>query len=148
MEIYGNNHSVFALYYQLVLVTKNRTPIFNEEIVKYAIDKFEQISKSYLIELYDYSYELDHIHIKFKAHPKSEISKFINAYKSSTSRLIKKEFSNVEELLHDGALWEKTYFLITEGVPSKDMIMHYIKTKIKCDIVDHNCDSCGCGHEH
>lgn len=139
MEIYGNNHSVFALYYQLVLVTKNRMPIFNDEIVNFNIEKFKQLSKPYLIEIYDYSYEADHMHIKFKAHPKSEISKFINAYKSSTSRLIKKEFKNVEA--EDG-LWEKTYFLITEGVPSKDMIMHYIKTKIKCDIVDHNCDVC------
>ena len=145
MEIYGNNHSVFALYYQLVLVTKNRMPIFNDEIVNFNIEKFKQLSKPYLIEIYDYSYEVDHMHIKFKAHPKSEISKFINAYKSSTSRLIKKEFKNVEA--EDG-LWEKTYFLITEGVPSKDMIMHYIKTKIKCDIVDHNCDVCHCNHDH
>lgn len=144
MEIYGNNHSVFALYYQLVLVTKNRMPIFNDEIVNFNIEKFKQLSKPYLIEIYDYSYEVDHMHIKFKAHPKSEISKFINAYKSSTSRLIKKEFKNVEA--EDG-LWEKTYFLITEGVPSKDMIMHYIKTKIKCDIVDHNCDVCHCNHD-
>ena len=144
MEIYGNNHSVFALYYQLVLVTKNRMPIFNDEIANFNIEKFKQLSKPYLIEIYDYSYEVDHMHIKFKAHPKSEISKFINAYKSSTSRLIKKEFKNVEA--EDG-LWEKTYFLITEGVPSKDMIMHYIKTKIKCDIVDHNCDVCHCNHD-
>lgn len=146
MEIYGNNHSVFALYYQLVLVTKNRAPIFNEDIVKYAIDKFSQISKTYLIEIYDYSYELDHIHIKFKAHPKSEISKFINAYKSSSSRLIKKEFESIDKLLESGGLWEKTYFLITEGVPSKDMIMHYIKTKIKCDVVEHDCGTHGCSH--
>lgn len=144
MEIYGNNHSVFALYYQLVLVTKNRMPIFNDEIVNFNIEKFKQLSKPYLIEIYDYSYEVDHMHIKFKAHPKSEISKFINAYKSSTSRLIKKEFKNVEA--EDG-LWEKTYFLITEGVPSKDMIMHYIKTKIKCDIVEHNCDVCHCNQD-
>lgn len=145
MEIYGNNHSVFALYYQLVLVTKNRMPIFNDEIANFNIEKFKQLSKPYLIEIYDYSYEVDHMHIKFKAHPKSEISKFINAYKSSTSRLIKKEFKNIEA--EDG-LWEKTYFLITEGVPSKDMIMHYIKTKIKCDIVDHNCTMCHCDQIH
>ncbi|CAM3225365.1 IS200/IS605 family transposase [Streptobacillus ratti] len=144
MEIYGNNHSVFALYYQLVFVTKNRSKIFNEEITKYAIEKFKEISKNYLIELYDFSYEKDHIHIKFKAHPKSEISKFINAYKSATSRLIKKEFEYVNTELKDGGLWEKTYFLITEGVPSKDMINHYIKTKIKCDIMEHDCECCGC----
>ncbi|CAM3138967.1 IS200/IS605 family transposase [Streptobacillus felis] len=144
MEIYGNNHSVFALYYQLVLVTKNRNQIFNEEITRYAMDKFSELSKNYLIELYDYSYEKDHIHIKFKAHPKSEISKFINAYKSATSRLIKKEFDYVTPQLDDGGLWEKTYFLITEGVPSQDMINHYIKTKIKCNIIDHDCSCYGC----
>ncbi|NYV28065.1 IS200/IS605 family transposase [Streptobacillus felis] len=144
MEIYGNNHSVFALYYQLVLVTKNRNQIFNEEITRYAMDKFSELSKNYLIELYDHSYEKDHIHIKFKAHPKSEISKFINAYKSATSRLIKKEFDYVTPQLDDGGLWEKTYFLITEGVPSQDMINHYIKTKIKCNIIDHDCSCYGC----
>lgn len=146
MEIYGNNHSVFALYYQLVLVTKNRGEFFNKDIINFLIERFKYLSKPYLIELEDYSYEVDHLHIKFKAHPKSELSKFINAYKSATSRLIKREFPEMEEKLEDGALWEKTYFLITEGVPSKDMIMHYIKTKIKCNLVKHDCEECGCSH--
>lgn len=143
MEMYSNNHSFFALHYQLVLVSKNRQNIFNDEIVNFAMERFKDISKNYLIELQAYSFEKDHIHIKFKAHPKSEISKFINAYKSATSRLIKKEFLNVEKVLEDNGLWEKTYFLITEGVPSKDVIMHYLKTKIKCNIVEHDC-TCDC----
>lgn len=144
MEIYGNNHSYFALYYQLVLVSKNRTPIFDEKIVDFTIQKFDEISKTYLIERKEFSFEKDHIHIKFKAHPKSEISKFINAYKSATSRVIKKEFDEVNKLLLDNGLWEKTYFLITEGVPNKDSIIHYIKTKIKCNAVDHDCSCLGC----
>jgi len=41
----------------------------------------------------------DHLHILFKAHPNSEISKFINAYKSVSSRLVKKEFPIVREKL-------------------------------------------------
>lgn len=143
MEIYGNNHSVFALYYQLVLVAKNRNKIFSEDVIKFTIEKFEEISKAYLIELYEYSFELDHIHIKFKAHPKSEISKFINAYKSATSRVIKKKFPDVEKKLEDEALWEKTYFLITEGVPTQDLINHYLKTKIKCNVIEHDCSCCG-----
>lgn len=147
MELYGNNHSFFALYYQLVLVSKNRQKIFNKQVARFIIHKFKEISENYLIELEGFSFESDHIHIKFKAHPKSEISKFINAFKSATSRLIKKEFKDIEEQLKDNGVWEKTYFLITEGVPSKDVIMHYIKTKIKCDMVDHDCEKCGCNHE-
>ncbi|WP_336975183.1 transposase, partial [Bacillus thuringiensis] len=34
----------------------------------------------------------DHVHILFKAHPNTEMTKFINAYKSASSRLIKRDF--------------------------------------------------------
>ncbi len=34
-----------------------------------------------------------------KAHPKTELSKFINAYKSTSSRLIKKEFPNIKQYI-------------------------------------------------
>ena len=40
----------------------------------------------------EWNHDEDHVHILFRAHPKSEISKFINAYKSASSRLIKKSF--------------------------------------------------------
>lgn len=40
---------------------------------------------------------LNHVHVLFKAHPNTELSKFINAYKSASSRLIKKEFPDVRK---------------------------------------------------
>ena len=33
----------------------------------------------------------------FRAHPNTEISKFINAYKSASSRLLKKEFPQIRQ---------------------------------------------------
>ena len=41
----------------------------------------------------------DHVHIVFRAHPNTELSKFINAYKSASSRLIKKDFPEVRRKL-------------------------------------------------
>ena len=40
--------------------------------------------------LLEWNQDVDHVHIMFKAHPNTEISKFINAYKSTSSKLIKK----------------------------------------------------------
>ena len=39
----------------------------------------------------------DHVHVLFSAHPKTELTRFINAYKSASSRLIliKKEFPEI-----------------------------------------------------
>ena len=90
MELDNNAHSVFLLYYHLVLVVKYRRKIFNEDVSLRTKEIFEYISPNYKITLVEWNHDKDHVHILFKAHPKSEISKFINAYKSASSRLIKK----------------------------------------------------------
>ena len=70
----------------------------------YAKTMFERIGKSYGITLVEWNYDIDHIHIMFKAQPKTELSKFINAYKSASSRLIKKEFPDIKKYL-----WKEIY---------------------------------------
>lgn len=92
MELDSNAHSVFLLYYHLVLVVKYRRNVFDDKISERAKEIFEYIAPNYHITLQEWNYDKDHVHILFKAHPKSEISKFINAYKSASSRLLKKEF--------------------------------------------------------
>ncbi len=56
---------------------------------------FEYIAPNYHITLEEWNHGQDHVHIMFRAHPKSELSKFINAYKSASSRLIKKEYPEI-----------------------------------------------------
>ena len=92
MELDNNNHSVFLMYYQLVLVVKYRRKVIDDTISDRLKEIFGYISKKYNIALQDWNHDYDHIHILFKAQPNSELSKFINAYKSASSRLIKKEY--------------------------------------------------------
>lgn len=77
MELDNNAHSVFLLYYHLVLVVKYRREVFDDEISNRAKEIFEYISPNYNITLQEWNHDKDHVHILFKAHPKSEISKFI-----------------------------------------------------------------------
>ena len=92
MNLDHNKHSVFLLHYHLILVVKYRRKVINNHISDRAKEIFEYISPNYNITLEEWNHDSDHIHILFKAHPKTSISKFINAYKSASSRLIKKEF--------------------------------------------------------
>jgi len=96
-----NNHSVFLLQYHLILVTKYRQQVIDGEICKRLREIFEYISSKdqYKLKIIEFNHDKDHLHILFKAEPKSEISKFINAYKSASSRLIKKEFPRVKKKL-------------------------------------------------
>lgn len=82
MKLDNNNHSVFLLYYHLVLVVKYRRKVFSDQMSQYAKDIFVRIGSSYNITLEEWNHDQDHVHIMFRAHPNTEMSKFINAYKS------------------------------------------------------------------
>ena len=96
MKLDSNNHSVFLLYYHLVLVVKYRRNVFDDDMSDYAKDMFIRLSENYNITLVEWNHDVDHVHILFKAHPNTEMTKFINAYKSASSRLIKRDFPQVK----------------------------------------------------
>lgn len=129
MELDSNKHSVFSLSYHLVLVVKHRKQIFDNNISNYAKEIFEYIAPNYNISLYGWDYKEDHVHIMFKAHPNSQISKFINAYKSASSRLLKKEFPQIREKLWNGYFWNQSFCLMTEGSAPVEIIKEYIETQ-------------------
>ena len=63
----------------------------------------------------------------FRAHPKSELSKFINAYKSASSRLIKKEYPEVRQKLWKEMFWSKSFCLLSAGGAPIEVIRQYIE---------------------
>ena len=106
MVLDSNAHSVFLLHYHLILVVKYR--------------------RRFLIE---WNYDADHIHILFRAPPKTEISKFINAYKSTSSRLLKKEFPEIRQKLWNEYFWNQSFCLITAGDAPPSVLKQYIESQ-------------------
>lgn len=129
MELDNNNHSVFLLYYHLVLVVKYRRKAVDDAISDYAKEMFERLGKSYNISLVEWNHDNDHVHILFKAHPNTELSKFINAYKSASSRLIKKEFPQVKKKLWKEFFWSRSFCLLTSGGSPIEIIKKYIENQ-------------------
>lgn len=131
MNLDNNNHSVFSLYYHLVLVTKYRRKVIDNNISNRLKEIFEKIQGNYNITLQEWNHDKDHIHILFKAHPNTELSKFINAYKSASSRLIKKEYPKIKEQLWKEYFWSRSYCLLTTGGVSIEVIKKYIEKQGK-----------------
>ena len=92
MKMYNNNHSVFAMHYHLILVIKYRRDVIDDAISERLKEIFLNICSQYNIDVEEWNHDRDHVHVLFRGQPNSELSKFINAYKSASSRLIKKEF--------------------------------------------------------
>ena len=121
-----NSHSVFLLNYHLILVTKYRRQVFDDEVSDRAKAIFERIAPDYKIEVVEWNHDKDHVHVLFKAHPKTEISKFINAYKSASSRLLKKDYPGIKEKLWKSKFWSQSFCLITTGGAPLEVIKQYI----------------------
>jgi putative transposase len=129
MVLENNNHSVFALNYHLVLVVKYRRKVIDDTISNRLKEIFDYISPKYNITALEWNHDIDHIHILFKAEPNSELSKFINAYKSASSRLIKKEFSQIKAKLWKEYFWSRSFCLITTGGANIETIKKYIQSQ-------------------
>ncbi|MCL2775546.1 MAG: IS200/IS605 family transposase [Oscillospiraceae bacterium] len=168
MELDTNAHSVFSMYYHLVLVTKYRRDVINDVISARAKEIFAYIAPTYKITVEEWNpaeyadistnssnlgniehvQPKDHIHVLFKAHPKSELSKFINAYKSASSRLIKKEHPEIQDKLWSEyrmksleksnskavdfskiSFWSQSFCLLTTGGVTIDVIRQYIESQ-------------------
>ncbi len=124
-----NAHSVFMLWYHLILVTKYRRQVFNDEVSNRAKEIFENIASNYHITLIEWNHDSDHVHILFRSHPKTELSKFINAYKSASSRLIKQEFESVRKQLWKSYFWSQSFCLLTSGGAPIEVIKQYIESQ-------------------
>ena len=124
-----NNHSVFMLHYHLIMCTKYRRKVIDDDISNRLKEIFLRIADSYNIVLEEWNHDIDHVHILFRGAPNTELSKFINAYKSASSRLIKKENSGIKKSLWKEMFWSQSFCLISTGGLSVDIIKQYIQTQ-------------------
>ena len=99
MELRNNNHSAFAIHFHLILVVKYRRKVINSNISNRLKEIFEYIQDNCNIVLEEWNHDIDHVHILFRSEPNTNISKFINACKSASSRLIKKEYPSIMRTL-------------------------------------------------
>lgn len=129
IELRSNNHSVFRLNYHLIMCTKYRKKVIDDRISKRLREIFDYIAPNYNITTVEWEHDKDHIHCLFEAHPKSELTKFINSYKSAASRLIKKEYPEIRKYLWKEYFWSSSFCLLTVGGAPLEVLKEYIQTQ-------------------
>ena len=128
-ELDRNQHSVYSLYYHLIMVTKYRRKVIDNDISMRGKEIFERIAPGYGMTLVESNHDVDHVHIMFRAQPKTELSRFINAYKSASSRLLKKEYPQIRKKLCKEAFWSQSFCLMTAGGAPIEVIRQYIESQ-------------------
>src|SRR5437879_4124570 len=110
LKLDTNNHAVYDLNYHLVLVTKYRRKVFTtHKIFDRLREIAEYIGKSHNIEIKQINGERDHVHFLLRTKPNCDLSKYINAMKSATSRRLKQEFPHIKKNLWKEFFWSQSY---------------------------------------
>ena len=112
-KIDQNAHSVYLKYYHLIMVVKYRRKVIDNPISERAKEIWEHIAPRYGIVLEEWNHDIDHVHVMFRAQPRTELSKFINAYKSASSRLLKGVSGDQRKTLERSLL--ESEFLLTDS---------------------------------
>ena len=111
------------------MVVKYRRKVIDDSISARLCEIFEYIAPKYAIKVEQWNHDIDHVHVMFTAQPKSELSKFINAYKSASSRLIKKEYPQIRQKLWKESFWNQSFCLLTTGGVTIEVIRKYIENQ-------------------
>ncbi|HHT7237336.1 MULTISPECIES: IS200/IS605 family transposase [Bacillus] len=124
-----NNHSVFLLYYHLVLVIIYRKKVMNDEISDYLKEHFIRLLEPKGITVEEWNHDEDHVHILFRSVPNIDLSKAINSYKSVSSRFVKRDFPKIKHDLWKEMFWSRSDCLLTTGGAPIDSIRKYVESQ-------------------
>ena len=124
-----SKHSVYLLTYHLVLTIKYRIKVITNNIANTLKSMLEEQLEKNNAELIESGYEVDHVHIVFSVPPQLRLSNSINAYKSSTSRIIKKQYPKVRHHLWKEYFWNRSYCILSTGGAPLEIIKKYVNSQ-------------------
>lgn len=128
-----NCHSLYRLEYHLILVTKYRRSCITKEMLEYLKLESIRILALYDIKIIEMNGESDHIHLLISTPPQICLSKVINTLKSTTSRLVRKRFSEHLSLYYwKPYFWNRSYLILSSGGAPIEVIKKYIQNQGSC----------------
>lgn len=125
-----SSHSVYSLYYHLVIVVKYRRPAICSEIIRERLkDIVNDLADEVGITIIAQEPADDHYHLLFKATPKTNLVNVVNVIKGVTARRLRQEFPEIRQHLWGNAFWSPSYFLATSGQVGLDVLMQYVESQ-------------------
>jgi len=73
----------------------------------------------------------DHIHIVVQIPPEISVAEAVQIFKGGTSRVLRKEFAEIEEFLWGDSFWADGYFAETVGQVNEEVVKKYIRDQQK-----------------
>lgn len=122
------HHCVYALNYHLVLVTKYRRKCLTAAMLEVIEASARERCASRDGELLECNGEPDHVHLLVSLAPHVALSEFVNALKTNTARVLRRDFSgDLGRWYSEPVLWSRSYCAISVGAAPLEVLKRYIE---------------------
>ena len=127
MDYQNAGHAKYDIKYHIVLVTKYRDKILNNEICQRLKLLLIQTCQSRGITILSGHIAKDHVHILVSCPPSLSPSKIVQYLKGRSSRILQSEYPQLRKRYWGQHLWARGYFCATVGTITEEMIKEYIE---------------------
>ena len=147
-ELDRGSHSVYSLYYHLVIVVKYRGKALSSETIRERLKEIiVSLAPNLGIEILAQEPGTDHHHMLFKATPTANLSNIVNVIKGTTSRYIRQEFPETKAILWGDSFWSDGYFYRSIGSTTTQAVQFYIEHSQRKHWIGLDYDTGEQGHE-
>jgi REP-associated tyrosine transposase len=122
-------HTKHRLQVHLVWIPKYRKRVLRGKIVSRLKKLLYEACKLNQWWIGELSIQDDHVHILIQIKPNEAVADVVQRLKGGTSRVIRKEFPELEEFLWGDSFWADGYFAESVGKVDEEVIRKYIKTQ-------------------
>lgn len=123
----SGRHCVFLLHAHLVFTPKYRRNVFRGEHIEALRAIFDKVCRDFEVQLVEMDGEHDHVHLLVNFPPHVELSRLINSLKGVSSRLLRRDFPDIEKRYWKGVLWSRSYFAASCGGAPLELVKQYIE---------------------
>ena len=121
------SHTKHRLLYHLVWIPKYRKRVLRGEIsirLKRLVYDACKMNGWWISEL---GVQEDHIHMIIQLNAADSVADAVKMLKGGTSRVIRKEYPELEEFLWGDSFWADGYFAETVGTVNEEIIRKYVR---------------------
>ena len=120
-------HTVYALHYHFVFITKYRKPVLRGEIGNEVRDLIREICQSNDIEILEGHVRPEHVHLLLSVPPHLAPSRVMQAIKGKTSHHLLQDRRKLRSEFWGQHLWARGYFVCSSGNVTDEAIAEYIR---------------------
>ena len=129
VEYWHGAHTTYRLMFHLVWVPKYRKRVLCGEVAARLKELFHECADMHRWTIEELNIQKDHVHILVQMRPDVTVSRMVQQFKGSSSKVIRKEYPNLKEFLWGKNFWSAGYFAETSGQINEVRIRAYIRSQ-------------------